>query len=216
MLASQVGGWLSLARPGEVLRLRRSDLGLLSDFGCERGPGFVVFNDPKGSWGRDAARAEHVKISDAAGLAFLEACAAPLHEHDLLFPSLACGSASASSARYRKCWDAVYGGALGFPCRDGIGLTPASMRAGALTSLYGAGAEPGRLQWHARHKSERTTRRYVQELGASVVLARLPAARREAIVELARTAPILLRAVTAELRAPPRPSSPVVPRRGPA
>jgi len=86
----------------------------------------------------------------------------------------------------------------------------------ALTALYGAGAEPGRLQWHARHKSERTTRRYVQELGASVVLARLPAARREAIVELARTAPILLRAVTAELRAPPRPSSPVVPRRGPA
>ena len=207
MLASQVGGWLSLGRPGEMLRLRRSDLGLPSDFGREHGPGFIVFNEPKGSWGRDAARAEHVKISDAAGLAFLEAYAAPLHEDDLLLPSLACG------ARYRKCWDAVYGGALGFPCRDGIGLTPASMRAGALTALYGAGAEPGRLQWHARHKSERTTRRYVQELGASVVLARLPAARREAIVELARTAPILLRAVTAELRAPPRPSSPVVPRR---
>ena len=158
------------------------------------------------------ARAEHVKISDAAGLAFLEAYAAPLHAHELLFPSLACGSASASSSRYRKCWDAVYGGALGFPCRDGVGLTPASMRAGALTALYGAGAEPGRLQWHARHKSERTTRRYVQELGASVVLARLPAARREAIVELARTAPVLLRAVTAELSAPRRSSSPVTRR----
>ena len=86
----------------------------------------------------------------------------------------------------------------------------------ALTALYGAGAEPGRLQWHARHKSERTTRRYVQELGASVVLARLPADRREAIVELTRTAPVLLRAVTAELRAPPRPSSPVTPRPAPA
>ena len=75
---------------------------------------------------------------DETGLAFLEAYAAPLHEDDFFFLSLACG------ARYRNCWDAMYLGALGFRCRDGVGLTPASMRAGTLAALHGAGPEPGR------------------------------------------------------------------------
>ena len=95
-----------------------------SDFGRERGPGFVVFKDFKGGWGRDAARAEHVKISDLASLAFLEAYAEPLREDDIIFPSLA------SLANYHTCWDAVYGDALGFRCRDGIELSPASLRCG--------------------------------------------------------------------------------------
>ena len=84
--------------------------------------------DPKGGWGRNAARAEHVTIRDPVGLRFLEVYAAHLPDDALLFPSLAVGTI------HRDCWDAVFGRALGFSCRDGVGLTPASLRAGALTA----------------------------------------------------------------------------------
>ena len=193
MLASLIAGWLCMSRPGELLRLRRRNLGLPSDFGDPHGPGWIAFADPKGGWGRNAARAEHVTIRDPVGLRFLEAYAAHLPDDALLFPSLAVGT------RHRDCWDAVFGRTLGFSCRDGVGLTPASLRAGALTALYETGQSPGRLQWEARHKDTQTTRRYVQELGAALVLARLPRDRRDAIESLARTAPPLLQAVTAEL-----------------
>ena len=200
MLAALIVGWLSLARPGELLKLRRRDLILPSDLGlsCAASPGFVVFRHPKGSWGRNAARVEHVRISDAAGLAFLEAYAAGLDDAALLFPDLAEGT------RFRRSWDSVFGESLGFVCRDVVGLTPASLRAGAGTDLYVRTNDPARFQWLARHVDQQTARRYLQEHTAALVYARLPHARRGRVEELARLAPALLREATVSLRSPRR------------
>ena len=195
MLAALIAGWLSLARPGELMRLRRKDLILPSDLGQDRvsSPGFIVFRHPKGSWGRNAARVEHVRVSDRDGLAFLEAYAAAMPDEALLFPTLSVG------VRFRTSWDSVFG-SLGFACRDIVGLTPASLRAGAGTDLYVRTNDPSRFQWLARHTDPQTARRYLQEHAAALVYARLPHAHKSRIQSLAGLAPALLPDAAASLQ----------------
>ena len=52
MLAALIVGWLSLARPTELLALRHKDLILSSELGlsCAASPAFIVFRHPEGSW----------------------------------------------------------------------------------------------------------------------------------------------------------------------
>ena len=155
MTAALVTGWVGLARPGEHMRLRRRDLLLPADLGEDRALSFIVYRDPTGRWGRNAAREEHVRVDDEQALAFLTRYTEGMADDDLLFPTLAIGD------RYRKAWDAVFG-SLGFRCRDGDGLTLASLRAGAGTAVYVATADVVRFQWLARHQNIETGRRYIQ------------------------------------------------------
>jgi len=189
MLRALVLGWVSLARPGEMLRLRRRDLVLPSDLGEDGPPAFVVFELPKGRWSRRAAKKEHVRVDDSAAIQFLERTVGDWPDFEPLFPLLQIGG------RYRTAWDALFGqtgNGLGFRCRDGDGVVPASLRAGAGCELYARTADPARFSWLARHMQHETARRYLQESAAALVLGRLPPPQRDRIIGLAAAAPRLL------------------------
>ena len=189
VLRALVVGWVALARPGELLRLTRRDVVLPSDLGEAEAIAFVIFTKPKGRWSRRAPLSEHVRVDDDAAVRFLEQDIGHIGDSELLFPGLAVGD------RYRKAWDAVFGvtgNGLGFQTRDGIGLTPASLRAGAGCELYARTADPTRFSWLARHQNPDTARCYLQESAAAMVLGRLPRHERQRIRDLARAAPGLL------------------------
>ena len=187
--AAQVTGWCTLSRPGGLLKLRRCDLVLPSDQALSSGPAFVKF-EPKGRWGRNAPRVEHVRIADRVAVEFLEAYAGGMAREEWLFPTFA---ASGNEGRYRAEWDAVFG-SLGFVCKDKVGITPASLRAGAATAHYAATGDPQQLRWLLRHQDDSTCRRYIQEHAAALSMVELAPRRREAVRALASLAPILLHA----------------------
>ena len=197
MLRALVLGWVALARPAEKLRLLRRHLLLPSDL-CDPAPvAFVVFALPKGRWSRRAPKTEHVRIDDADAIAFLERTVGSWPPWTRLFPYLSVGD------RYRKVWDALFGpdgSGLGFPCRDGDGLVPASVRAGAGCELYARTADPTRFSWLARHLNLETARRYLQESAAALAMARVAPHQRERIRALADAAPFLLASVSFSAR----------------
>ena len=85
-------------------------------------------------------------------------------------------------------------------CKDKVGITPASLRAGAATAHYAATGDPQQLHWLLRHQDDSTCRRYIQEHAAALSMVGLAPHRREAVRALASLAPILLRAEILAMR----------------
>ena len=127
---------------------------------CDPAPvDLVVSTLRKGRWSRRAPGKEHVRIDAADAINFLERTVGSWPPWAPLFPY--CEYLSAGD-RYRSVWDALFGpdgSGLGFPCRDGDGLVPASVRAGAGRELYARTAGPTRFSWLARHLNFETARR---------------------------------------------------------
>jgi len=189
MLRALIIGWVGLSRPGELLRLRRRDVVLPSDLGEVDTIAFIIYTLPKGRWSRRAPKHEHVRVDDLAAIRFLETTVGGMHPSEELFPYLAVGG------RYRRAWDALFGrgpAGLGFRCRDGDGIVPASLRAGAGCELYARTADPVRFSWLARHLNNDTARRYLQESAAALTWARIDRVDKDRIVALAAAAPALL------------------------
>ena len=71
---------------------------------------------------------------------------------------------------------------LGVPCtRATKGATPGVLRRSGATYLYLETEDIGKVQWRGRWARLKTVEFYLQEVGAQLLLARLPAASRERI-----------------------------------
>ena len=119
------------------------------------------------------ARRQHCRLEDRSVLAFLEGLYEGWPPDRPLYP----GSANT----YRTQWNAIMR-KLGVPCtRATKGATPGVLRGSGATYLYLETEDIGKVQWRGRWARLKTVEFYLQEVGAQLLLARLPAASRERI-----------------------------------
>jgi hypothetical protein len=79
-----------------------------------------------------------------------------------------------SEGDFSRQWKAWLG-FLGVPSRQHEGYTPASLRAGAASAMYEAGADLDDIAWVLRHSNLQSLRSYIQELPAATRRVRLSA-----------------------------------------
>ena len=189
-------GWRSMAtfvmlsfsgmlRPGETLRLRRRDLLFPGDLLSERRVLYVIITKPK--MRRLAARREHVRIADSLVLDTLESWLFGAAPATPLF--------SCKAAELRRGHDQLVQ-FFGIASSDGVGLTPASHRAGGATHAFmESGGNVEHCRWQGRWAStSRTLEIYIQEVASLTVLPSLSATYRERVGLFASVAEELLRA----------------------
>ena len=97
----------------------------------------------------------------------------------------------ASSHCYARRWKAI-GAALGLCTTVAKGMTPASLRAGGVTTYFQCTEDIGRLIQRGRWTSHAQLATYVQEVGPWEFLASLSQARREYLEALASLLPAIL------------------------
>ena len=174
-------GFEGIARVGELLRARRSDLVLPSDLGADDVTfAFLRVQKPK-TMRRGKGRVQHIKIENEVVVKFLEKNLASLHDFLPLFPL----SASAFRTRWRRTLSA-----LGVPLY--LQPTPASVRGGGAIAAYRRGESLQNIMWRMRLLSLSTLESYVQELAAETYLTRLPVAAKTKIRSAALFFPLAL------------------------
>ncbi|CAE7812321.1 unnamed protein product, partial [Symbiodinium sp. KB8] len=175
-----------LARVGEVLRCRRSDLLFPSDLlDDEAGGIFLNFKESKTA-ARGRPRIQHTKVTDPAARIWLTRALEHVPRDQLLWPG------SPGAFRYR--WDLL----LRHLCiPKELALTPGGLRGGGAVQRYRSGMSPSDLQWLMRLKNFGTLEHYLQELSAVSALTEVSSAGRDRI----RTAAALYDATAARLTA---------------
>ena len=160
--------FLGLLRPAEIIGLRRQDLVLPGDHFDDEVL-YVHIGQPKTR--HRAAASQHVRV-DYQGVAGWIVAALP------------------STPGWRTIWNGSWAAfklrfdALQSEVLEGTPFLPSSLRPGGATFLFSSWDENlTRLQWRGRWKSFRMLETYVQELGATEVLARFsPKVRRRVSV----------------------------------
>ncbi|CAE7810168.1 unnamed protein product, partial [Symbiodinium sp. KB8] len=175
-----------LARVGEVLRCRRSDLLFPSDLlDDEAGGIFLNFKESKTA-ARGRPRIQHTKVTDPAARIWLTRALEHVPRDQLLWPG------SPGAFRYR--WDLL----LRHLCiPKELALTPGGLRGGGAVQRYRSGMSPSDLQWLMRLKNFGTLEHYLQELSAVSALTEVSSAGRDRI----KTAAALYDATAARLTA---------------
>ena len=174
-------GFEGIARVGELLRARRSDLVLPSDLGSpDVAAAFLRIRKPK-SMRRGKGRVQHVKIANAMVLPFLEKVLAGLEDFLLLFPL--------SAAAFRSRWQRILF-ALGIPKHQQP--TPGSLRGGGAIAAYRRGESLQSIMWRMRLVSITALESYVQELAAETFMSQLPVATKSKIRSAALFFPLAL------------------------
>lgn len=168
-------------RPGEGLALCAQDLVFAVDLGYPKDQIFVRLENHKGAQ-RGRGRAQHGTIRDPVLTRWLRA------RMRLRAPAARLWSLPVSS--FRRHFDA----AVRRCGLEGLGLVPSSLRAGAATALYIAGAPVADVGWALRHRNPDTLRYYVQELGAALARAAVRPEVRSRLEVYARAASALLSA----------------------
>ncbi len=151
-----------IARLGEVLKCKRSDLLLPSDLLEEhRGCAFVVLWESKTS-SRHPARVQHLRLNEATSINLLEQVYGRSSSAESLYQG--------SPSTYRNRWNSLLS-MLQIPasCR----LTPGGLRGGGAVEAYRSGVGINDIQWRMRVRSQQTLESYIQEVAAISVLSEL-------------------------------------------
>ena len=165
MCAYLLLAFTGLLRPGEALALRRQDILLPRDLMSNRRCLYIIVQRPK--MRRVAARREHVRVQDPLVLQVMEQWLGGTDASSRLFPI---------SAAYLRVLHDHLVSFFGILCLDGIGLTPASHRAGGATHMFHECNSIDTVRWHGRCAcTSRTLEVYVQEVAALNVLPGLSA-----------------------------------------
>ena len=171
----------AMLRPGELLKLTRSDVLLPSDLLSAKRVIYVRLREPKNR--RITARREHVKVEDSIVVDLLELWLPRLRPEQPLFPMKA--------ENMRKYHDSLVT-FFGVPAADGLGLTPASHRGGGATWTFEQTGDLDLTRWRGRWAAtSRTLEVYIQEVAAASVLPALDAVHRQRILAFAQAAPLL-------------------------
>ena len=182
MCAYLLLAFTGMLRPGEALTLRRQDILLPRDLMSNRRCFYIIVQRPK--MRRVAARREHVRVQDPFVLQVMEHWLDGIDASSRLFPI---------SAAYLRVLHDHLVSFFGIPCLDGIGLTPASHRAGGATHMFHECNSIDTVRWHGRWAcTSRTLEVYVQEVAALNVLPGLSADARDRIAFMARASVSLL------------------------
>ena len=172
-----------IARVGEVLRCRRRDLLLPGDLlEAEEKSAYLVLMTSKTSR-RQAARVQHLKITDVYVVKLLVKIFGEDPKDALLF--------SGSPSAYRSRWDHLLRLA---EVPNTARLTPGGLRGGGAVESYRRGVAISELVWRMRLKNQSTLESYLQEVAALSALVDLPADSLTAIRAGARLYPHLCRA----------------------
>jgi len=183
-------------RPSDFLQLRRRDFRLPSDLASAQSEAYVVLEassdggvvaGPKTRF--VAARRQQVKLVDPLLVAALERHWGPRGRDDFIFACAA--KKSLVEHRFRVAFDAIFR-ELGFSVRDGIGVTPASLRAGGATHLYQTTEDLALVRWRGRWTEDSSLEHYVQEMAAAELMSSLTPAVRRRVSALAAAAPGLV------------------------
>ena len=187
-------GFIGGLRPGEAVKLLRSDVILPRDLGRRSGPAFIVIRDP-GKAKRRGVRAQQVTIDDPDTVEFLTWALEGLAREASIWPS--------TPATFARRWSLYFGSVLGLSVAAADGFTPASMRAGCATELYQATRDLVLVQWQLRHESLSTLRHYVQELPLAMARAEWSDDQLDVVRRFARAAgPLRARAIAGRGAAP--------------
>ena len=154
--------FFGIARIGEVLSCRRSELLLPADLMDDRNrAAFLLLRRSKTSF-RQAAKVQHLKVNDRFAVRILEAVYKDFDSETFLFHG--------SPAVYRRRWDVILK-LLGFDVAQR--LTPGGLRGGGAIEEYRRGASIADIQWRMRLKNVVTLEAYIQEVAALSVMTSL-------------------------------------------
>ena len=149
-------------RVGEILKCSRADLVFPSDLmEKEQTSLFLQLRFFK-SFGRQPARIQHMKITDATAIHILSLVFERLPASLQLYPS--------SPSVYRRRWDAILELCM-IPTK--LRLTPGGLRGGAAVMLYRRGEPVSNILWRLRLRSQTTLESYLQEMAANAVFTAL-------------------------------------------
>ena len=155
--------FFGIARPGDVLRAKRSELLLPEDLVAEAADSlYIKILGPK-TRHRGLGLVQHTKVTDPLVTSFCSKVLGRLPSASPLYPG--------NPASFRKRWDALLH-ALEIP--DSLRLTPAGLRAGGAVWAYRQNTELQRILWQMRLSNLTTLQHYVQEVGADSVFVQLP------------------------------------------
>ena len=154
--------FFGIARIGEVLNCRRSELLLPVDLMDDRNcAAFLLLRRSKTSF-RQAAKVQHLKVNDPLAVRMLENIYSDFLPGVFLFHG--------SPSVYRRRWDIVLR-LLHFDL--GLKLTPGGLRGGGAIEEYRRGAAISDIQWRMRLKNVTTLEAYIQEVAALSVMTAL-------------------------------------------
>ena len=150
-------------RIGEVIRCRRFDLILPCDTIGEKLPAAFLQLRSFKSYFRQAAKIQHMKISDSDAVKLLVVIYELLPKGHLLFQ----GTAS----QYRSRWDHLLT-MFGIQ-RAAVRLTPGGLRGGAAVKMYRDNVPIPQIMWALRLRQQSTLEFYLQEVGALTVFSQI-------------------------------------------
>ena len=179
--ATLILGYEGISRIGEVLTATRGDLMLPSDsFDDSCSIAFLKIRKPK-SRKRGIGRVQHIRVSEACTVQFLERHFGHLDSAVKLFPR--------SASAFRSRWDRILD-VLKIPvnCRP----TPAGIRGGGAILAYKRNRPIQDILWAMRLTSITTLESYLQETAADSLLIRLPEDSKRKIRNAASFYPIAL------------------------
>lgn len=156
--------FFGIARIGEVLNCRRSDLLLPNDLIDDQNvAAFLLLRRSKTSF-RQAAKVQHLKINDGSAVRILDFIYKDFPAQAFLF--------HASPNVYRRRWDVILRLLL-FDASHR--MTPGGLRGGGAIHEYRRGAGISDIQWRMRLKNVVTLEAYIQEVAALSVMTNLSA-----------------------------------------
>lgn len=158
-----------VARVGEVLQCKRSDLLLRADMMFESESAFLLLRHSKTMY-RQNARVQHLKILSAHVVRLLEKAYCHVCKDEHLFHG--------SPQVYRQRWDFLLN-LLKIPKE--LKVTPGGLRGGGAVSWYRRGGSIPDLLWIMRLKQIATLESYLQEVSAISLLTDLSPGARHAI-----------------------------------
>lgn len=168
------GSFYGILRPGEFLKLKRSDVLLPSDrCSDDSNAVFLKIGEPKTRF-RGRGRTQHATIKDPATVQLLERFLRPMRFNQLVYPI--------SPSSFRRRWDKIIAH-IGIPVR--LKLTPGSVRSGGALAEYHKGEDLTRLLWRMRLRHLVTLENYVQEMAAENFASKLTPTVRHRISILA-------------------------------
>ena len=178
-VAVLLGCFYSIARVGEFLQARRSDVLLPRDLLSEEKVIFVQVRSPKSR--RRGPTVQYVTIDAPCCFDFLCSVWEKLQADEFLY--------NGSAGAFRTRWDAALA-RIGIPkCHR---LTPGSIRAGGAVAAHRRGKQISELLWAMRLQQQKTLAFYLQETTAFSVLPALPEAVRTNVQLLKAAMPAFL------------------------
>ena len=196
-----VAGFIGGLRPGEALRLRRSDIVLPIDRGKSDGPVYLVVRKP-GKAKRRGVQAQHAKIGDPDMVRFLAWALAGLPRGAPVW--------AASPSAFGNRWRLYVEDVLQLSADSVQGFCPAGLRAGCATELYEETHDLVLVQWQLRHGDLATVQNYVQELPMAMSQASFTPEQEHRITRLSTAADLLLRRTYDGLEGSPIGAAPTV------